>query len=330
MRENKKPSLILAVLIAAGTLSFVKQKFTTENFDNYKMATEKLLEQKYDEFVESIDDEQTRKDLMELKKEVIAKVEKVEENNQLEQLQQNLYDLVKQDKKTEKIIQSKIIEPTEINEKGLDEKTEGSIFTTYDCTDEQLVGLAAVAFSEQPTKEGAAAEASLMANLYELNKNSEFNGKKGAEGLYEFVGTNPKDGGWFEDADKYINTGRLSEASGAEPVTDEMVEIVRKVLCEGKRIIPGYVDEHDSWERRNFQALNGEDDITDDREEYTQYKTSITNKYGSYTFWGWSDSDCEFCDAFGYTSEENRKKIGDKYYDYDTGALIENNEELER
>ena len=62
-----------------------------------------------------------------------------------------------------------------------------SPFTKYQLTDHQLRGLAAVAISEQGSLEGAAAEASIMANLFELQQNGSYNGKTGGEGLYAYV-----------------------------------------------------------------------------------------------------------------------------------------------
>ena len=63
-----------------------------------------------------------------------------------------------------------------------------SPFTKYELTDHQLTGLAAVAFSEQGTLRGAAAEASLMANLFELQEKGSYKGATGGTGLFNFVG----------------------------------------------------------------------------------------------------------------------------------------------
>ncbi len=63
-----------------------------------------------------------------------------------------------------------------------------SPFTKYELTDHQLTGLAAVAFSEQGTLRGAAAEASLMANLFELHEKGSYKGATGGTGLFNYVG----------------------------------------------------------------------------------------------------------------------------------------------
>lgn len=197
--------------------------------------------------------------------------------------------------------------------------SQSSPFTKYQLTDAQLTGLAAVAYSEQGTLRGAATEASLMANLFELQKNGSYNGKTGGEGLYNYVGH----GGWFAQASSYIDSGHLAGYAGGGAVTAEMKEVVKTVLVDGKRTIPGYIDEHDSWSGKDYSASQDGRDVTGSRESYVQYSTHIRNNYGSsYTFWGWADPDYKGSDPFGYTSEENRAKIGEFYFDFSTGTGI--------
>lgn len=199
-----------------------------------------------------------------------------------------------------------------------------SPFTKYELTDHQLTGLAAVAFSEQGTLRGAAAEASLMANRFELIMKGNCYGVTGGDGLFKYVGLPKGDPNyWFYKAWTYIDSGHLAEYSGGGPVTEEMKSVVKSVLVDGKRTLPGYVDEHDSWSGKDFNAYNDGKDITDSREAYTQFKTQIKNNYGShYTFWGWSDPSNKGSDPFGYISEENRARIGEFYYDYESGNGI--------
>ena len=51
-------------------------------------------------------------------------------------------------------------------------------FSTYDLSDEQVKKIARLCVQEQGTVEGAAAEASLMANLFEVNNNGKYDGQK--------------------------------------------------------------------------------------------------------------------------------------------------------
>ena len=195
-------------------------------------------------------------------------------------------------------------------------------FTKYQLTDHELTGLAAVAFSEQGTPRGAAVEASLMANLFETHYNSECYGVTGGEGLYKMV-SQPIGApyGWFADASNYIESGQLAPYCGGGPVTEEMKAVVKRVLVDGYRTLPLYIDEHDSWSGKDYRAyLNGED-VTNDRNSYIPFTTHIVNDYNSeYTFWGWADPTYD-SDAFGYTSEENRAKYGDFCYDFDGNPI---------
>ena len=197
-------------------------------------------------------------------------------------------------------------------------------FTKYQLTDHELTGLAAVAFSEQGTPRGAAVEASLMANLFETHHNGECYGVTGGAGLYKMVSqpiseTNPY--GWFADASNYIDTGHKANYCGGGEVTEDMKAVVKRVLVDGYRTLPLYIDEHDSWGQKDYRAyLNGED-VTDDRSSYIPFTTEIYNNYNShYIFWGWADPTYE-SDAFGYTNEENRAKYGDFCYDFDGNAI---------
>lgn len=193
-------------------------------------------------------------------------------------------------------------------------------FTTYTLTDQELTGLAAVAFSEQGTLRGAASEASLMANLFELHHNGQCHGVTGGAGLYKMVGAPPSDEEyfWFFDASNYIDSGHLASYAGGGPVTEEMKAVVKSVLVDGIRTLPGYVDEHDSWSGKDYRALLDGQDVTYSRESYIQFKTRLHNNSGSsYTFWGWSDTENPASDPFGYISEEARQRIGEFHYDFD-------------
>lgn len=194
------------------------------------------------------------------------------------------------------------------NTGSLTSKTGTNSFTKYNLTEDQVLQLARVCVQEQGSPKGAAAEASLMANLFEL-KGSSFG--TGADGLYNYVKTS----GWFANAESHMNSGDVS---------DEILNVVKSVLIDGKRTIPGYIDEHDMISDIASAVTEGSSFSPSERNQYQQFKTKIKNVYGSeYTFYSFPD---ENSDPFGYTSEANREKIGDAYYDFDTGKLVNGTE----
>lgn len=172
----------------------------------------------------------------------------------------------------------------------------------YQLKDEQLNFLAAVANREQGSVEGAAAEASLMANLFELKGGSKYG--TGADGLVNYV----RNGGWFGS-----NTDSVSEAP------QDVKDAVKKVLVSGQRTLPLYVDEHDCWYcnsskycsngiKGDICTVDGSSDSIQNRSSYIQDKTIIQNVYGAdYTFYTFPASDS---DPFGYTAYSYQKIKG--------------------
>ncbi len=165
--------------------------------------------------------------------------------------------------------------------------------TKYDnLSDKDITYIAKLCQREQGSAEGAAAEASLIANRYELF------GKKFGN-IADYV----KDSGWW-------NTG----VSFATPSASVM-EAVKDVLLNGNRTLPPYVDEHDciscgfnSYDIKKI-VTNGEV-ITNKSElknhnNYVQDQTVIYNRYGSiYTFYTFPT---KTSDPFGYTSSSYNK-----------------------
>lgn len=177
----------------------------------------------------------------------------------------------------------------------------GTHFTKYDLTNEQIEQIASLAYHEQGTAKGAAAEASLMANLFEI-KGSKYG--KGAKGLYNYIRTS----GWFAHASEYMDNKDASK---------EIVDAVRSVLVDGKRTLPGYVDEHDYIGDIKWVKNSGKKISVNNRNEYIKNKSKIVNIYGAkYTFYSFPDDNS---DPFGYTSEKIREEKGEFYYDFDTG-----------
>ena len=166
-------------------------------------------------------------------------------------------------------------------------------FIKYSLSESQLKAITALAIHEQGTAKGAAAEASLMANRFELYGSKYGNG---ADGLVNYV----KNSGWFAHASRNM--------SDTGVITESALQAVRSVLIDGRRTLPGYIDEHDCFSDISSISTGS----VNDRSAYKQFETKIHNKYGSnYTFYSFPDSSS---DPFGYTSEEKRKQIGDNCY----------------
>ena len=183
------------------------------------------------------------------------------------------------------------------------EQVSDSPFHKYtDLTETQLKGLARLCQQEQGTARGAAAEASLMANHMDLRhcnaRKYEINGN----GLYNYV----RYGKWFAHAAKWMDK---------QDPRPEILEAVRKVLVEGKRTIPGYVNEHDCFSDISSATNNGSGISKKDRSAYKQHVTYIKNAYGgNYTFYCFPS---DTSDPFGYTSKAKREEIGDFCYNFD-------------
>ena len=102
-----------------------------------------------------------------------------------------------------------------------------SIFTTYNLTETELIKIASLCQQEQGTAKGAAAEASLMANRFEMY------GSKYSS-VYDYA----RNSGWFAKAGTHMDKMNASNA---------VIEAVRNVLINGKRTLPKYIDEHDCF-----------------------------------------------------------------------------------
>lgn len=161
----------------------------------------------------------------------------------------------------------------------------------YNLTDEQLRFLTSVCIREQGDNlSGIQAEASLMANLYEI---------KG--GGYSSVDSYVRNSGWFG-----------SNFSGLSNPTTEQLDAVKTVLIFGNRTLPLYVDEHDciycgpSYGYDIISATNNGVAIdVNNRSLYQQDVTVLKNKYGAtYTFYTFP---YDGADPFGYTAEARAK-----------------------
>lgn len=146
----------------------------------------------------------------------------------------------------------------------------------YTLTAEQLKGIANLCYQEQGSVPGAAAEASLMCNLFEKQKKY--------TSLYDYV----RDGGWFAHAGFYMDNGESP---------DSVAAAVRDVIINGNRTLPDYIDEHDCLSDIESISTGNKNN----RSAYVKDRTIIRNKYGSvYTFYCFP---APASDPFGYTNK---------------------------
>lgn len=153
---------------------------------------------------------------------------------------------------------------------------------TYKLTEDQLIQIARLCNQEQGTVKGAAAEASLMANILEGSATYQ---KRYGDDIYSFV----RNSGWFSRAPYWMDHGTTTAA---------ITEAVRDVLINGNRTLPLYVDEHDCFSDITSATSCGEAINKSQRAAYQRDVTRIKNRYGStYTFYCFPD---EHSDPFGY------------------------------
>ena len=168
-------------------------------------------------------------------------------------------------------------------------------FPKYNLNDSQIKGIANILQKEQPGPEGMQAEASLMANLTDMNGDH----LATPENLVKKA-----TGGWFAHGkSRFNNPGNPSETA---------INAVKSVLVNGRRTIPRYVNEHDMFGDLTSVSNNGSPINKKDRSAYKPHVTKIKNRYGSSgTFHSFPNSQS---DPFYYTSEEMRKKWGENHY----------------
>lgn len=147
-------------------------------------------------------------------------------------------------------------------------------FRKYDLTENEIKALANLALQEQGSIDGACAELSLMANLFELQNRYAT--------LYDYV----RNSGWFSRAGYWMDNGNAGAV---------YQQCVRNVLRDGLRTLPAHIDEHDRFSDIKSTSAS----VIKDRSKYVRDKTTIKNRYGSmYTFYCFPDSGS---DPFGYT-----------------------------
>ena len=158
----------------------------------------------------------------------------------------------------------------------------------YNLTDDELTQIAALCQQEQSSPEGAAAEASLMANRYEL-----IAGKTSTKGsdLTNYI----RNAGWWLNAGTYMDNKKVNEDNKAA---------VKEVLVLGNRTLPLYIDEHDNFNDINTIITDGntfsDKNSIKNHDNYVSNITEIHNNMSSiYTFYTFPS---ENSDPFGYTN----------------------------
>lgn len=194
----------------------------------------------------------------------------------------------------------------------------GSFEKYTDLTEDQLKALATVSLQEQGAGNGAgnAAELSLMVNLYEREKNN------GYTSVYDYV----KRSGWFANAASYMDSFCTTNGNGSIASNPEVLEYARIIFVQGKRTLPGYVDEHDCTSDIAYVTNDGASIDKNSPSQYVQFK-SIIHQGSSVGSGQWT----YYChptpqsDPFGYTSEERRAQIGELYYEFRTWKEVNGN-----
>ena len=167
----------------------------------------------------------------------------------------------------------------------------------YTLTDSQLKGIAYLCQREQGNAKGAAAEASLMANRFEL-----FGSRYGADGngLFNYV----RNCRWWAKSVTYTSQG--------DKVDADVLASVKQVLVLGVRTLPLYVDEHDyvgdiSKLNTNGKIVTGRSNFKN-HSNYVKDQTLIYNRMGAkYTYY---THPTETSDPFGYTERAMNKVKG--------------------
>ena len=201
-------------------------------------------------------------------------------------------------------------------------------FPKYNLTEDQLLQIASLCAQEQGHSRplGAAAEASLMANKFEVQGSkyaSKYSNK--ADALYHYI----REIGWWHAAGTYM------DKRNAKP---EIVEAVRDVLVNGNRTLPKYVNSHDCPNCGTNKCPSGKKgDICEvitngvtytsatdvaDRSKYIAHQTKVINVYGTKgaTFYSFPST---AGDPFSYKDTKLRAKYGECHYDPEKKTFVD-------
>ena len=176
----------------------------------------------------------------------------------------------------------------------------------YELTDEEIMKITRVCMREQGSDpKGVVWEVCLAANLVELGQITSF----GTTGncVYRVM----RESGWFGGTAQGVPTMdyRHDKWGGAIPPDNPLlISYVSRVLRDGMRPLPLYINEHDMFADIISASNDGVPIGIRDRASYIKDKTFCHNKYKSrYTFYGFPDGPNGVTDPFGYTPEAKAK-----------------------
>ena len=162
----------------------------------------------------------------------------------------------------------------------------------YNLSDKQITDIAKVCQKEQGSAKGAAAEAELMINKYIID---EYDGT-----LYDYLFNSSKRKWWAPIKHNTYSSVKLKS---------DVKEAVRKVVNEGLRTMPFYINEHDYYGDISKIVTNGKTQRSSsaikNHSNYIKDSTVIYNEMGAiYTFYTFPD---DHSDPFGYTAKAKEK-----------------------
>ena len=218
----------------------------------------------------------------------VKEIKDVMETNK-EELKQEIeearYEIISRLNIVDKKSLRKIVAESKETNNDNDDDSGKTIGKKYRFTNKELKSLAYVAQCEQGSPKGAAAEATLMANRFELHG-----------GKYKSLISYVRNSGWFAKSKSRIdNPGSVNK---------KVLSAVKDVLVNGNRTMPLYIDEHD-WFGDIGSIKTGSKKYTSSsaiktRSNYKKNKTVIKNHMGStYTFYCFPT---KTSDPFGYTA----------------------------
>lgn len=179
-------------------------------------------------------------------------------------------------------------------------------FTKYALSEEQIIDLAALCQREQGTPEGAAAEASLIVNIFERDHGDQAGD---ANALHEWVRTSP----WFGAARTQSLFAQDPPKPNGEDLNQDIVAVVKEVIVNGKHTLPRYVDEHDFKGDISSISTGSKDNNSDYKPHETVIQQGSGVGGGTWTFYSFP---AEGSDPFGYTNKAKRDEYGDDCYSF--------------
>lgn len=180
-------------------------------------------------------------------------------------------------------------------------------FNIYNLSDDEILQLARLCAQEQGSSSipGILAEASLIANRFELKNGFDDEGVHQYDNVVDYV----KHVGWWANSKEIME--RESEDN---PVSKEAKLAVKKVFNDGKRVLPKFIDEHDSIDDLSRVETNEKEFDKENTKKYVPYKTVCyqkSDKISGGDKWTYVLHPDKGSDPFGYASENNIKKYGD-------------------